>query len=380
MRIVLVHSRYRSRQPSGENIVVEIQAEALRTAGHEVLVITADSDDIAPGLSAKLSMVKDVAMGSGIDPTKTILEFAPDVVHVHNLFPNFSTKWLSSLEIPIVATLHNFRYSCAAGTFHRAGNSCTLCIGGNTAHAVLKKCYRDSRFASVPMAIRSWGGAPNDALLTASTILVCLSERSLEIHAKAGVSRSKMSILPNFSPVSPGRSEGSGSWLYVGRLTEEKGIMQLLEGWPTDLPLRILGEGPLRPLVEKVSSERPMVDYGGKVSGAEVHQAMVQSRGLLFPSRWAESATPMSYVEAMAAGLPTIALAGNGAADDVELGGTGVVVKNWSEVGRALSEVDRNWQIMSDSAVARHRQLFSQDAWARGAHALYERAVSISRS
>ena len=36
LRIVVVHNRYRSAQPSGENLVVEQEADLLRTAGHEV--------------------------------------------------------------------------------------------------------------------------------------------------------------------------------------------------------------------------------------------------------------------------------------------------------------------------------------------------------
>ena len=37
MRILLVHSRYRSGAPSGENRVVDQEGEALEALGHEVV-------------------------------------------------------------------------------------------------------------------------------------------------------------------------------------------------------------------------------------------------------------------------------------------------------------------------------------------------------
>ena len=35
----MVHSYYSSRQPSGENVVVDLQIEALRRAGHTVELV-----------------------------------------------------------------------------------------------------------------------------------------------------------------------------------------------------------------------------------------------------------------------------------------------------------------------------------------------------
>ena len=46
MRILLIHNRYRSGAPSGENRVVEQESEALRAEGHEVVRFGRDSDEI----------------------------------------------------------------------------------------------------------------------------------------------------------------------------------------------------------------------------------------------------------------------------------------------------------------------------------------------
>ena len=46
MRIAVVHSYYSNRQPSGENVVVDLQVGALRRAGHEVHVVARAADPV----------------------------------------------------------------------------------------------------------------------------------------------------------------------------------------------------------------------------------------------------------------------------------------------------------------------------------------------
>ena len=47
MKVLIVHGRYRSVAPSGENRVVDQEAAALLAAGHEVEFFQRNSDDIA---------------------------------------------------------------------------------------------------------------------------------------------------------------------------------------------------------------------------------------------------------------------------------------------------------------------------------------------
>jgi hypothetical protein len=47
MRVAMLHNRYRSGQPSGENTVVSQTADFLRKSGHEVELYAQNSDSIA---------------------------------------------------------------------------------------------------------------------------------------------------------------------------------------------------------------------------------------------------------------------------------------------------------------------------------------------
>jgi hypothetical protein len=84
----MVHSFYSSAQPSGENTVVLNEVDALRRAGHEVALFAAHTDELEGEVFYKLRSGMRVATGYGRNPLKAINDFSPDVVHVHNLFPN----------------------------------------------------------------------------------------------------------------------------------------------------------------------------------------------------------------------------------------------------------------------------------------------------
>ena len=109
MRIALVHSFYSSQRPSGENQVVVQQAELLQAAGHEVCVIGRSTDE--ERTKPLFTLRTAVRLVTGVDKaiTREIESFDPDVVHIHNLFPNIGFRWISELSPPKVISLHNFR-------------------------------------------------------------------------------------------------------------------------------------------------------------------------------------------------------------------------------------------------------------------------------
>jgi glycosyltransferase involved in cell wall biosynthesis len=92
----------------------------------------------------------------------------------------------------------------------------------------------------------------------------------------------------------------------------------------------------------------------GAVSRAEVLATMRRSFGLVFPSRWYET-FGLVYLEALAAGLPTMAFRPNVVADAVERDGTGLVAE-WDRLGPALAESAHTF----DGLRARCRERFSQ--------------------
>ena len=374
MKIAVVHSFYASAVPSGENIVVQAQVDELRRAGHDVQLIDARTDDLAKSPFYKVSTALNVALGSGLNPTTRLADYCPDVVHIHNLFPNFSTKWLGECPFPVVATVHNFRPMCAAGTLFREGASCTKCPDLGQHHSVLNACYKNSRVATLPIAIQNTGGLKRNPTLSRADELIFLSDRSLQTYLRFDLPAEHTSIVPNFVPsaATPSRAS-SGAWIYAGRLTEEKGLVDLLRHWPNDASLKILGDGPCMEEARAIAGSN--VHFLGSVDHEDVVQELASAVGLVLPSMWAEG-LPTIYLEALAAGLPVITRAGNSAADDVSTFRHGVVYSDARAVPEAVENIQSNWISYSKEAQKRYLAAYTPKAWVAGVVQTYKRAIA----
>lgn len=374
MKIALVHSFYTAKQPSGENNAVKEQASALRANGHDVRLFALYTDELARARRYQIDSAIRVSTGIGISPSADISEFDPDVVHVHNLFPNFGSRWLSDVRAPIVTTLHNYRPFCAAGSFYRDGQECYSCVDHSSASALRHACYRGSYLASAAAALHTRRGGPAQQLLSSSSALITLSDRTRRMYARLlpDSMSSRLHAIPNFTPDVLANSERKhGYWVFAGRLTPEKGVMQMLAAWPTDSRLMVIGSGPLSADVE-AACERIGARAVGALSHAETRSRIAGSRGLVFPSRWKEPAAALSYLEALAAGVPTIASPDNAVADDVSEAGSGIVVEN-DTYAEAIARIDSERELFERNAKARYESRYSRSRWLNDIESLYER-------
>ena len=317
MRIALVHSFYRGDQPSGENVVVARQAEALSEAGDEVVVISRHTDLERARPAYALRSALTVATGVGPDPAPELRRFRPDVVHVHNLFPNIGDRWLDTWPTPVVVTLHNYRHLCANAMLYRDGSTCTLCPDGDRWAGVRHSCYKGSRAATIPLAMANYRGPGANRLLRRADRVIALSRLASRTVTAAGLDQAKVCVLPTGvdSIVSePPPSPPSEVWLAAGRLAPEKGFRHLVEQWPRGVRLDIIGDGPDRALLE--SCGRDDIAIEGPLARDELLSRLPRYTGLVFSSQWLEG-LPLMVLESLAAGLPVIVREGSAAAEVV---------------------------------------------------------------
>lgn len=371
MRVLLVHNRYRSRFPSGENAVVEDEAALLTQHGCEVDVLSVESDDIESWSSTqKLALPARVVWsreGARL-VSAAIRSTAPDVVHVHNTFPLLSPAVLRSAKatgVPVVITLHNFRPLCASGMFLRHGQVCETCLTARSSlPAIVHGCYRDSRLTSIPVAAmiavhrraRTWTDYVDRA--------ICPTNFSRDKFIAAGWPAKKLVTKYNtaMAPAEPRRGAGAG-FVVLSRLTPEKGIDSLLSAWRDAAlggaeQLTIIGSGEDEARLREIAANIKNVRFAGQLPRDEALRRVAQARALLVPSRWYE-VFPRTIAEAYALGVPVIASRIGALAEIVEDGRTGLLtgVDAPKELASALRAV------ASDDPLA--------ERLGRGAHTAY---------
>ncbi|MEZ5500730.1 MAG: glycosyltransferase [Steroidobacteraceae bacterium] len=315
MRILVAHNYYRSSSPSGEDRVFEQERQLLQDGGHVVHSVVRRNDAISDSARDRLgaALAAFWSTESYKEVRDAIDRFRPDVMHCHNLFPQLSPSILAACSdraIPVVQTLHNFRLLCANGLLLRAGRICESCVGRSMLSGIRHACYRHSRYASAAVALSVSAhrllGLHSDRVQK----FIVLTEFALTRFLAAGLPPEKFAVRPNWVP-DPGRPQTSSQehFLFVGRLSAEKGLRTLLAAWRL-LPgqqLVIIGDGPLRQELEELATQLgPHVQFRGTQPPNRVTEAMRQARALVVPSECYEG-LPLVIPEAYASGVPVIA-------------------------------------------------------------------------
>lgn len=331
MKILQVHNEY--REPGGEEKVVDAEARLLVAKGHEVISYRFRSKSINGSIDKlKTAWMLPYSKDSKRRMAEEIRKHRPDVMHVHNFFPIATPSIFEAAKeagVSTILTLHNYRILCANGLLLRDRKPCELCVGARPWNAIKYSCYQDSRLGSLAMARmidfhqrkRSWQNLVDK--------FIVLTEFAKSKYVKAGLLEEKFVVKPNFifDPEIGSETSKSGppKLLFVGRLSEEKGIETLLHAKKKlpNLELHIVGDGPLRGLVTHAASTEPGIYWHGFQGSNFIFDRLNECDALVFPSECYEN-FPITILEAMAMGRPVIASRIGGLPEIVMGGETGL--------------------------------------------------------
>ena len=393
-RILLVHNRY--QQAGGEDAVVDAQAALLERHGHQVQTLVMDNHEIseAGGLLDRVRLARrTIWSADGIQRVREATRaFRPQVVHAHNTFPLLSPAIHGAARAEgaaTVQTLHNYRLVCPSAVLYRDGRPCHDCVGRTIPWpGVLHACYRDSRPATAVVAAmitvhrvrRTWARDVDQFVVLAAFA----RDRLIE----GGIPPRLVTVQPNFVDQQPRPVDGPGEgFLFVGRLTEDKGVRTLLaacEQLPDGIRVSIAGTGPLEQEVVAAASTNPNIVYLGRLDQAGVSEAIGRARAVLVPSHWYESC-PLTVLEAYAGGRPVIASGHGGLAEIVIDGLTGFHVRPADAVDLAdrLVWAAAHADAMLAAGRAGQAAFISRYTAERGYAGLievYERAIAVRRA
>ena len=131
MKILQLHNLYIYK--GGEDTVVELEKNLLTEHGHSVFQLKRENKGEIKNFVDKFSVAKNLSYSNYSKELvdKEIKKIRPNVVHVHNFFPLWTTSIFDACidnNIPIVLTLHNYRTICANGLFFRENKVCEKCL------------------------------------------------------------------------------------------------------------------------------------------------------------------------------------------------------------------------------------------------------------
>lgn len=305
--------------------MVEDEARILREGGHSVDVFSPGVGDVT-GIGRIRTAADALWSVRASEKVEALVRRGrPDVVHVHNLFPALSPAVLRVVHerAATILTLHNYRLLCLPGTFLRDGHVCEDCLGRPPWPGVVHGCYQGSVAASGVLATSLTLHRTIGSFRRVREFLAISSFVRMK-YVEAGLAPDRVFVKPHFA-WSSARREGPGDFfLYLGRLSPEKGVATLLEAWRgIKAKLLVVGDGPDATSLRALAPAN--VEFRGPVPAELVPDLLVGSRAVVVPSVSHEGAGKV-VLEAYAAGVPVLASRAGGLPEVVQDGTTGLLL------------------------------------------------------
>ncbi|MGD0901127.1 MAG: glycosyltransferase [Thermoguttaceae bacterium] len=354
MRILLCHNYY--QQPGGEDQSFAAEAGMLESRGHEVLRYTLHNDAI--GQMGRLAVAARTLWNrqSYRRLRDLIRAHRPAVMHCTNTFPLISPSAYSAARaegVPVVQSIRNYRLFCANAYFLRDARVCEDCLGKLLAWpAVLHRCYRGSRAATAVVVAMQAGHRLARTWSRCVDRYFAPTEFARQKCVAGGLPPDRIAVKPNFIDPDPGRGAAAGGYaVFAGRLSPEKGIDTLLAAWEhfaPNMPLRIVGDGPMAPQVRETALRLPQIEWLGRRTPDDLLAIVGEATCLLVPSLLYET-FGRTIIEAYAKGTPVIASRLGAMAELVADGRTGLLF----EPGNPSDLAAKVRQIAADSPARR---------------------------
>ncbi|MEC5218598.1 glycosyltransferase involved in cell wall biosynthesis [Actimicrobium sp. GrIS 1.19] len=383
LRVLIVHNAYQLR--GGEDSVVDAERDLLRAHGHAVEMFERHNDELKTLPRSTIAADTIWSRQSVTALGATLQRFQPDVVHFHNTFPLISPSayWaVRDAGLPVVQTLHNFRLHCPQAMYLRDGKVCEDCLGKLPWRGVLHGCYRDSPAQTAVLAGMLVVHRALGTYREKVTRYIALNAFCRDKFIAGGLPAERVVIKPNFVDFTPPPVADRAGFLFVGRLSAEKGVAVLTEAWRSvdGGELSVAGTGPEAHLLDGVARLTGLGALPGEVVRAQMSRALA----LVLPSIWYEC-FPRTLVEAFACALPVIASRLGPLADLVEDGVTGLLFEpgNAADLAEKMQWAQSHPQemaVMGRNARSKYEAEFSAERNYPQLIAIYDEAIrAVSR-
>ena len=256
---------------------------------------------------------------------EAIDDFKPDIIHLNNFQRQLSSSVIFAAydkKVPIIYTAHDVQAICPAITMLDSnGNVCEKCIGGKYNNCIENKCNKGSMLKSVIGAHEGKFYRKNNIYKDMVNYIVTPSKFYKMQFIKDGYDEKKVIAIHNFINVDEYNLETKNEnyALYSGRLSKEKGIINLVEAFKKlledkeinnidNIKLYIAGDGPCKEEIERYINNNNLKDKMillGYLKQDDLKEYTRKASFIVVPSIWYENC-PYSILETQAIGKAII--------------------------------------------------------------------------
>lgn len=380
MRIGLVHDPYSPismGNVGGEDNLVELETSLLEARGHEVVNIKRIFD----GRKRKFVHAVVSATGRGLSPLRENLIETVDLIHTNNLSLVSGYAWIDKARMPIVSSFHNYRPLCPIAISWRDGKLCFECRDLSPFKAAQHHC---GGTLGILGSIRQGIVQRNEPETFTPSHLIFTSRKMADAY-QASSRFLNFDVLHNPSRLKIGNDTNllnqkfrlpAKGFLFAGRLTPEKGIIQLIEEWPNEEMLTIAGTGTLEKQVRHLCETRPNIKFHGTFS-PDNHDFYSNFEALVFPSSWLEG-SPLVVIEAISIGVPVIATDTSSATEIIHQSKCGITIPQsfkTEHIRSAIAEIRNNAIALRTYGLEAGKNMLSPEIWAQNLELIFEKVL-----
>lgn len=388
-RILHIFSRY--REVGGEEVCFHAITEALEAIA-DVTPFIYSTAELFQSAHGALTKMRYMLHNRDVEEKlhECLCRDRYDAWIIHNTFPAMSPciyKLAFQQSVPIIHYLHNYRAGCLNGVFYRNGAPCFSCKNGNYLPGVMHACWRDNAAYSALAAAALYKTRRMGTWNRLSSY-IAVSRRQRELLIQAGIPGDNIRVIPHFlrqksSPAGPPPPDRPRrDVLYAGRLTQEKGVLQLVQAWeclsPPDRTLYLMGDGPLRGELERYVSSRRLSSV--RLTGFIPHEEQGAVRAVcglaVTPSLWEET-FGMVVLESWLHDMPVIVTPCGGLPELITHGQNGWIAREPSadalaEILHTALEEEERWPAMGTDGKQLLSSTYSPDVWLQTTENLFE--------
>lgn len=384
--VLMIHNFYQIG--GGEHTVFNNEFELLKKNGHKVITYTRDNKEINNSLLKKLLLPFTTiwSFKTYRDIKKIIKEEQIDVVHCHNTFPLISPSiYYASrkMKIPVIQTIHNFRFICPNALFYRNGKICEECLVNNNFKSALKhKCYRNSKLQTLIVILMLKIHRKLGTYKKINYIFLTEFNKS-KFSNLIDINKGNVFIKPNFVEKKfdfERPTKLNNTFVFMGRLDENKGIKFLVDTWKDikNYELHIYGEGAYKDYVINALETNENIKYYGFQKQETIFEDLSKSYGLIIASTCYEG-FPMTIAESCSFGIPVLSVDVGNHASIVSGAQAGCLYKlnDNNSFKEKLEEMIKNNKEYSDNARKYYENVLSPEKNYKELTDIYERAKHI---